>query len=166
MRYLVGKNVRIVLLAFLVTPVACAQSATASSSFARAFVAAHNQVRSGVGVAPLRWSDQLADSAQQWANALIESGAFHPRGDHRFGENLFEVTGRGATPAEVVYAWAGEARNYDRRTNTCSARCGHYTQVVWRDTELVGCGTARDNRREVWVCTYDPLGNISGERPY
>jgi len=44
--------------------------------------------------------------------------------------------------------------------------CGHYTQIVWRDTKQVGCGVARDNRREIWVCNYDPPGNWVGHRPY
>lgn len=138
----------------------------ASSAFAREMLAAHNRVRAGVDVEPLRWSGELADEAQKWADALIRSGAFHPRGDHKFGENLFEVSGRGASPSEVVSAWAGESKNYDYKANACSARCGHYEQVVWRDTKIVGCGVARDNRREVWVCNYDPLGNLNGARPY
>lgn len=138
----------------------------AASPLERVFLAAHNQVRAGVGVAPLHWSNELADVAQQWADALIHSNAFRPHGDHKFGENLFEVTNRAATPYEVVSAWTSEQRNYDYRTNSCSARCGHYKQVVWRDTKLVGCGVARDKKREVWVCDYDPLGNLNGERPY
>jgi pathogenesis-related protein 1 len=141
-------------------------AADGSYTFARELVAAHNQVRTAVGVAPLRWSDELAQLAQKWAETLIESGAFRPRRDHRFGENLFEMSGRAARPYEVVSAWASEAKNYDYRANACSARCGHYEQVVWRDTKSVGCGVARDNRREVWVCNYDPLGNLNGERPY
>ena len=112
------------------------------------------------------WSDQLAALAQKWAGTLMESGAFHPRRDGRFGENLFESAGRATTAAEAVNTWAGEAKNYDYNANTCSARCGHYEQVVWRDTKAVGCGVARDNRREIWVCNYDPLGNLNGERPY
>ena len=37
-------------------------------------------------------------------------------------------------------AWVSEAADYDYATNTCSAVCGHYTQIVWRDTQDVGCG--------------------------
>lgn len=153
------------MLVCLSTSVAVAQQSQRAAS-ERELLAVHNQVRAAVGVAPLRWSNELAATAQQWADALIQSGAFHPRGDHKFGENLFEVTNRSATPYEVVTDWAAEARNYDYKSNTCSARCGHYKQVVWRDTQWVGCGAARDNRREVWVCNYDPLGNLNGERPY
>jgi len=163
---------RIVLLSCLYTYVACAQRANdspaagAPAAFVREMLAAHNRLRARVGVPPLVWSQQLAGLAQKWADTLIESGAFHPRGDHRFGENLFEVAGRPATPEEAVNTWASEARNYDYEANSCSARCGHYEQVVWRDTKSVGCGVARDNRREIWVCNYDPLGNLNGERPY
>lgn len=129
-------------------------------------LAAHNRLRASLGIPPLEWSKQLAALARQWAEELLANGTFRPRGDHKFGENLFEMGGRAATPQEVVNAWASEARNYDYRTNRCSARCGHYKQVVWRDTRSVGCGVARGSGREVWVCNYDPLGNLNGERPY
>ena len=82
------------------------------------------------------------------------------------GENLFEVVGPPADENQVVDAWAAERSAYDYRKNSCSARCGHYTQIVWRDTRQVGCGVAQKNRREIWVCNYDPPGNIMGERPY
>ena len=29
-----------------------------------------------------------------------------------------------------------------------------------------GCAVATDRRREVWVCNYDPPGNVAGYRPY
>ncbi len=133
---------------------------------ARECVGAHNRYRISVGSPPLRWNPALADRAEQWAQTLIERGEFRPRRDGVFGENLYEVSGGSATPAEVVAAWMTEERNYHPRTGTCSGRCGHFTQVVWSATERVGCGAARDARREVWVCNYDPPGNLQGERPF
>jgi hypothetical protein len=44
--------------------------------------------------------------------------------------------------------------------------CGHYTQIVWRNTKSVGCAVARGKGVEVWVCNYDPPGNYAGQRPY
>jgi uncharacterized protein YkwD len=129
-------------------------------------VAAHNLYRAQVGVPALQWSGALARRSQQWADALIERQAFTPRRDGVFGENLYEVVGGGSSPADVVKAWASERANYHYETNSCSARCGHYTQVVWRDTKEVGCGVARKAQREVWVCNYNPPGNVVGERPY
>jgi pathogenesis-related protein 1 len=127
---------------------------------------AHNSVRARVGLPPLSWSDELAQHARKWANTLIASGEFSHSGSSRYGENLFEIAGASATAEDVVSAWAAEAKSYNYRNNTCSGRCGHYTQIVWRDTKLLGCGVARNRTREVWVCNYEPPGNIVGEWPY
>jgi pathogenesis-related protein 1 len=140
----------------------------ASAPLAHEMLAAHNQVRARVGVPPLRWSPRLADVAQQWADELIAREKFAHRPKPHYGENLFEIRGGRSSPSEVVADWAAEARDYNLARNTCRARaqCGHYTQIVWRNTKEVGCGVARLPGREVWVCNYDPPGNWSGERPY
>jgi pathogenesis-related protein 1 len=140
--------------------------ANAGGSMAKEMISAHNFYRRRVGTPPLRWSDDLATRAQQWATTLIEHGMYAPRHDGRFGENLFEISRGSAKPFQVVSAWASEAANYNHRTNSCNARCGHYTQVVWRSTRWVGCGVAGNAKREVWVCNYAPYGNTIGERPY
>ena len=36
----------------------------------------HNKERSAVGIAPLTWSNSLADGAQAWANHLATTGKF------------------------------------------------------------------------------------------
>jgi pathogenesis-related protein 1 len=140
--------------------------ASPNSSIAKDLVAAHNRYRAEVGTPPLVWSDRLATTAQQWATTLIERGMYMPCRDGQFGQNLFEISGGHATPTSVVGAWMSEEANYNHQTNSCTARCGHYTQVIWRSTKLVGCGVARNGKREVWVCDYDPPGNIVGEQPY
>jgi pathogenesis-related protein 1 len=137
-----------------------------STSLARDIVAAHNSVRTRVGLAPLAWSDRLAGTAQDWADTLLARGQFEHRPNGKYGENLFEIDGANASSAQVVNEWAGEARNYDHRSNQCRSVCGHYTQIVWGDTREVGCAVARGQRREVWVCNYDPPGNWVGHRPY
>jgi pathogenesis-related protein 1 len=127
---------------------------------------AHNAIRSRVGLPPLVWLDQLAKVAQDWANHLIATGALSHRPNNRYGENIYAISGGHATPVEVVDSWAREAREYDIRSNTCSGVCGHYTQIVWAKTRTVGCAVARNPQREVWVCNYDPPGNVVGFRPY
>lgn len=137
------------------------------------FVAAHNAVRSGASptpdpaLAPLAWSTSLAATAQAWAE-----GCVFEHSDAPLGENLAFFSGTGSTAENVVGGWADEARFYDYESNRCAAgeQCGHYTQVVWRDTERVGCGAAECNIFGTdglyWVCNYDPPGNFVGERPY
>ena len=106
--------------------------------------------------------------AQQWAEELLATGKLSHRPKPQYGENLFEIRGTHPNPAQVVADWAAEARDYDAAVKACrtEAVCGHYTQLVWRNTKQVGCGVARGPDREVWVCNYDPPGNVAGERPY
>lgn len=139
---------------------------TASDSLSKEMLAAHNAVRAKVGVPALSWSDELTSVAQQWAGELIAKNQFAHHPHPQYGENLFEIAGASATPSRVVNAWASEASNYDYHTNTCRGRCGHYTQIVWRDTKAIGCAAARGGGREVWVCEYEPHGNTVGEKPY
>jgi uncharacterized protein YkwD len=136
------------------------------AAFARTLVAAHNEARARVGVAPLEWSDRLAALSQEWADHLLSRRKFAHRPNSAFGENLFEITGASASPAQVVDAWVKESRIYDYTSNICRGVCGHYTQVVWNATKAVGCAVARGGGREVWVCEYDLPGNFVGQRPY
>ena len=138
----------------------------APSSLARDMLAGHNAVRARVRLAPLEWSDRLAEGSREWANTLLARDQFVHSPHPSYGENLFDIKGAPASSAQVVDMWAAESRNYDDRSNTCKGVCGHYTQIVWRDTRQVGCGVARGERREVWVCRYDPPGNWIGRRPY
>lgn len=134
--------------------------------------AAHNRVRAGVGVAPLEWSPELARYARRWADKLKQRGCRleHRPGSgpdaQRHGENLYSGTGHAPTAAEVVDLWAAEVAGYDAKRNRCKGVCGHYTQVVWRGSQRLGCAMAACGATEVWVCNYDPPGNYVGERPY
>jgi len=133
---------------------------------------AHNRVRKQVGVAPLQWSDELAVYAEKWAKQLQrkQCGLAHRPGRGKFaqqhGENLFSITGAQASAADVVESWAQEQADYDYRKNRCRGMCGHYTQIVWKNTTEVGCALATCGQTEVWVCNYNPPGNFMGERPY
>jgi pathogenesis-related protein 1 len=135
-------------------------------TLANSMLAAHNLVRRSVGTPPLVWSERLAAFAQGWAEYLATHRQFFHRPKSPYGENLFEITGAKSSPAEVVNDWASESRNYQYRFNACHGVCGHYTQIVWRDTKQVGCAAASSGRTEVWVCNYDPPGNFIGKRPY
>jgi uncharacterized protein YkwD len=146
--------------------VASAHGQPPPSFSARELLDAHNAARKHVGSPPLVWSSTLANHARSWAEHLVATHTFARQLDDPHGENLFLVSGGTIAPTEVVQAWVAEMRDYDPSTNSCNGVCGHYTQVVWRATRAVGCGVAVDGSRQVWVCKYDPAGNVFGVRPY
>lgn len=134
--------------------------------------AAHERVRAGLGIAPLEWSPELARYAQRWADRLKQRGCDLQHRPHtgpdaqKYGENIFSATGQSPGAAEVVDTWAAEVAGYDAKKNRCKGVCGHYTQIVWRATQRLGCAMASCGDTEVWVCNYDPPGNFIGQRPY
>ena len=134
--------------------------------------AAHNRVREPLGLPPLLWSEELAAYAQSWVDKLERKGCplkHRPRTGpdaQRHGENIFSMTGQSASVNDVVDSWAAEVEQYDARTNRCKGVCGHYTQIVWRASQRVGCAMAACGDTEVWLCNYDPPGNFVGQRPY
>jgi pathogenesis-related protein 1 len=165
-------------IAALLTSIAHAESIDASS-----IVAAHNKWRAEVGVQALSHSPKLAKSAQAWANHLKQSrhcAMQHSKPQGRYGENLFWASPlmwsdgrkelRKVSPTEVIDSWGNGKSDYDLASNACKAGavCGHYTQIVWRDTLKVGCGmaTCGNTHEQIWVCHYSPAGNFVGEKPY
>lgn len=144
-------------------------------------VAAHNKWRDTVGRPALKWSSSLADTAQAWANSLKNDQACNMTHSRTpgLGENLFWASAlmysdgttqlQAMNAAQVVDDWANERLNYRYNSNSCARGkvCGHYTQLVWKNTTEVGCGKAvcADNS-QIWVCNYSPAGNYIGEKPY
>ena len=41
-----------------------------------------------------------------------------------------------------------------------------HSSYCWSKTRAVGCAVADAPRREIWVCNYDPPGNVIGYRAY
>lgn len=157
----------------------CGGGQSGASPYAREFVTAHNAVRAAVQPAAspalpdVAWDDSVATTAQAYANGC----RFQHSGASGLGENIYASTGTGApTPTAVTQSWAGEAAQYDYASNACrSGACGHYTQIVWRSSVGLGCGTATCTQNSpfgssgTWyfvVCNYRPAGNFVGQRPY
>jgi pathogenesis-related protein 1 len=152
-----------------------------------AFVAAHNQARSGAlnpppspPLPPVSWDATLGDSVYNYAsrcqgsNGLLSHNANRSMdyqalgGSGYVGENIYGSSGSGATPGDAVTAWMSEASSYDYATNDLAA-AGHYTQVVWRDSVRIGCAIVDCpalTYHNTVICDYAPGGNISGQKPY
>jgi pathogenesis-related protein 1 len=150
--------------------------------------AAHNAVRKSVSpgdpLPDLEWDEGLAAYAQDWADTIAaDCDLRHSSVPGNQGENIsFFGPADSSTAEQTVQGWAGEVDCYtygtfggtDACDMACTAAmnsngCGHYTQIVWRDTTKVGCGVATSNScdgfistADFWVCSYGPAGNLVG----
>lgn len=147
----------------------------------KGIVEAHNFWRRKMDVGELAWSGTAAEVAQSWAEQLATEACEmrhnpDPARRKAFGENIYRYWSSRAydgfrrDPRTVVDRWGAEGQWYDDETHTCDApegaTCGHYTQLVWQYSTHVGCGRARCEKSEVWVCNYFPRGNYEGVDPY
>merc|ERR1719327_622481 len=58
--------------------------------------------------------------------------------------------------------WYSEIKDYDFSNPGFKPNVGHFTQVVWKSTTKLGCGTASDGPNVYVTCRYDPGGNMMG----
>ncbi|XP_052193584.1 pathogenesis-related protein 1B-like [Diospyros lotus] len=132
------------------------------------YLDAHNMARSEVGVGGLVWDDTVAAYALNYANQRAgDCAMMHSNGP--YGENLFSGYGKEWTATDAVNSWVSEKAYYDHASNSCAQDqvCGHYTQVVWRNSVSLGC--ARVQCSNGWwfiTCNYNPPGNVNGQSPY
>ncbi|KAD5317937.1 hypothetical protein E3N88_17883 [Mikania micrantha] len=132
------------------------------------YLDAHNAARAQVGVGNMVWNTTVAAYAQSYANQRIgDCNMVHSGGP--YGENLAEGSGT-FTGTVAVNLWVNEKTYYDYTTNTCASGhgCGHYTQVVWRNSVQLGCARVQCTNNGWWfvICSYYPPGNYVGQAPY
>lgn len=148
------------------------QAQTTRSINKTEILTAHNNYRSQVGVPPLQWSDTLASSAQKWANQLAATRTFRHSKTQGVGENLWSGTAGAFTFVQMVNSWGSEKKYFkygvfpDVSTTGNWVNVGHYTQMVWRNTKLVGCGIATGKGNDYLVCHYSPQGNYIKQKVY
>ncbi|XP_067387638.1 peptidase inhibitor 16 [Emydura macquarii macquarii] len=143
----------------------------------RLIVEMHNYYRSLVSppaadMLKMSWAPDLEAFAKAYAEKCIWG---HNKERGRRGENLFAITDE--MDVEVAMEqWYNEYEHYNLTASKCTAGqiCGHYTQVVWANSERVGCGMqfcktlhgAEEPDLYLLVCNYDPPGNVRGRKPY
>lgn len=136
---------------------------------ANEMVKRHNEYRKAVGVADLKWSNEVAAYAQKWANHLAKTSCeLEHRSTHEYGENLFWGYGKAYTPTEITDDWGSEKRYWrgGKITLRNFSKVGHYTQMIWHSSTEIGCGQATcSDGSVITVCNYNPPGNVIGQVP-
>ncbi|EWC45648.1 hypothetical protein DRE_05209 [Drechslerella stenobrocha 248] len=116
-----------------------------------------NELRAIHGSPPVVWNKTLATYASRWGRRCNFQ---HSRGP--YGENL---AGGGPMNNPVWYQWYlySEVNNYDYNNPGFSSATGHFTQLVWKATEQMGCawiGGCSNLAYQVW-CEFTPAGNMA-----
>jgi hypothetical protein len=121
-----------------------------------AVLARHNERRAKHGAPPMVWDADLDSQAQAYA-ATCPSGHSHAAGQ---GENL--AWGHASLVA-AADAWYDEVASYDYGNPTFSGSTGHFTQMVWKASTRLGCGSNGGCGMKTYVCRYAPAGNVIGQ---
>ena len=144
----------------------------ASSGFAAELLMHHNVERKRLGKPPLAWSSKLAQDAKRWADRLARSDRLeHSSQAERggAGENLWMGYAGYYSAGDMIGGFIDERRHFKPGTFPNISRTGnwrdvgHYSQIIWRDTQQVGCAVAKGRTNDFLVCRYWPAGNTYGK---
>jgi len=123
------------------------------------------------------YSDAIGKKSQDWANKkkfMHSKSAYRRQPDFACGENLFMSMMSGGKPKKnwkrAIKEWYGEIKNMAGKSvdsfSSGGPVTGHFTQVIWAHSYIVGCGYVQYNDggwiTQLYVCQYGPVGNILG----
>eukprot|EP01017_Pseudomicrothorax_dubius_P045358 TRINITY_DN7830_c0_g1_i2.p1 TRINITY_DN7830_c0_g1~~TRINITY_DN7830_c0_g1_i2.p1 ORF type:complete len:244 (-),score=47.77 TRINITY_DN7830_c0_g1_i2:105-836(-) len=127
----------------------------------------------------LVWDNNLALNAGRWASQIkFAKSDIRTRETKRYkyvGENIAILYpySRYFDWYQIVTMWTNEVVEVTPeilKRFTPNPRTDEVTQILWANTEAVGCGkvTYRNNNLEYYyiVCQYGPSGNVPGEPVY
>ena len=138
----------------------------------------------------VKWSDTIATRAATVANkcenehstpADRQYGTDEYGNPQSYGENLAAnggIPGQSfpfATWSEQVALWKNEEDSWNCADNSCKDVCGHLTQLIWKDTNEIGCAVARcpggvsifatGTEFQYLVCQFKQGGNVMNFNP-
>ena len=127
----------------------------------------HNKYRKMHHVPPLKLNKEICTIAENYAKILATKLKCLQHSENTYkgqelGENLFGCYGMEATGQEISDHWYSEIKKYNFNGDW-QGGCGHFTQMVWKDTEEVGFGKWKDKSGQIYVvANYYPAGNFLG----
>lgn len=153
------------------------EAARGDALLRQAMLDAHNDERVALGHALLAWDDALAADAARYATDMARTGVYrHSSRASRTtpsGENLWMGPRRLYSYQVMAQAFLDEKRNFistaklpDFSATGHWQEVAHYTQMIWRGTQKVGCALGDGRDYEYLVCRYFPAGNAYGKGPF
>lgn len=151
----------------------------------------HNSLRSKVALGKLngqpkatnmrklKWDNDLEMLAKAWVNQCInDHDKCNDLDRFQVGQNMAEREGSQSISSMMVDSindWFSEHKKFNKAWvagawSSRSGSIGHYTQVVWANTYLVGCAPIRFKvgkaTKNHFFCNYGPAGNMGSEAVY
>ena len=137
-----------------------------------AALTAHNDARASFGVAPVAWSQLLANEAMGHAQYMAQTGIYGhdqtPGRRKKQGENLWRGQRGVFSYGIMIGLMVDEVKLFrpgvfpDNSINGDWHQVAHFTQIVWPSTTEVGCALASSATTDYFVCRYAPTGNKDG----
>lgn len=125
----------------------------------------HNYLRGQHQAGDLERDSTLESIAQKAAEYMIEIDNFSFPTDKYNGQyigmNLFWNYGS-FTGTSIADYWYSEIDKYDFNNPGYNADAGAFTQLVWKNTQKIGCGYSCKGQECYGICTYYPSGNYHG----
>ena len=128
----------------------------------------HNKYRSYHNCKPLSLNNELCELAQKYAKECAKAKNIIHFNDlyngDIIGQNISVIDIDYFDVKEICKKWYYEKNNYKFYSNKYIEGTGHFTQLIWKETKLVGFGYKEDNNGKLYfVANYYPAGNIFSE---
>ena len=145
--------------------ISVALSATLNLETARAqMLTRHNYYRAQHQVGDVSRSSDIESIAQTYSDYLasidtMEHSSNTYNGDD-LGENLYWGPLSDTIGTAAVDLWYSEIDYYDFSSPGWNYDAGHFTQVIWKGSQQIGCGVGCGSSTYCYVtCNYYPAGN-------
>lgn len=131
----------------------------------------HNEYRKKHQVGKLVRDSRIESIAQAYSEKLAAQGTLvHSKNKldgQPLGENLYGgYGGNGPSGSAASKMWYDEVKNYNYNNPRFDMNTGHFTQLVWKESEKIGCGAACGSSMCIITCNYFPAGNFGYEPDY
>lgn len=133
----------------------------------------HNKNRKKHHADELIMTPELNLSAQTWADKLIsQSSLSNSNKSNEIGESIYSYWTNDPKHKlkadEVINNWYKEIENYnfshsEEQIRENFQKIGNFSQIVWKDTQKLGIGSAVKDGKTIVVAHYQPGGNVVGK---
>ena len=130
----------------------------------------HNLYRACHNAQPLMFNCEILKISQDYSQYLLDNNKFEHSGNTYhgawMGENLAYTGGYSVTGETPTDMWYDEIKDYKFDKPSFQSGCGHFTQVVWKNSAEFGIGLACANRACYMTANYYPGGNYGYDQDY